>query len=292
MPDNKLRIVVTGSLGFIGRSLVQALQAINYQVIELNCSNDVDNFFQGQNSNLKLVNHIFWIGSKITPANADSSPEVIFNEISQLDRTLKKLKNHNPDVRFTFLSSAGAIYTGNDLPYTEESESLGYNTYGKFKKMQEELILGDYPFRALALRASNLYGPGQRIGRGQGVIAEWMNSALKNIPLQVFGSLSVKRDFIFIDDLIEAFLISLEKEIYSNEVFNIVSGRVYSLDNVREILEHSLDIKLEMDFLGGRSVDRQEISISLRKFQKYFDWTPRYDLMSGLQITWERINKA
>jgi UDP-glucose 4-epimerase len=292
MPRRNLRIAVSGSSGFIGRSLIQALRRRNFVVFELSSSNDVDSFFQGQNSDLKLVDHIFWIGSKITPANADSNPEVIFDEISQLDQSLKKLKNHNPEVRFTFLSSAGAIYTGNDSPYTEGSESLGYNTYGKFKKMQEELILGEYPFTSLALRASNLYGPGQRIGRGQGVIAEWMNSALKNTPLQVFGSLSVKRDFIFIEDLIEAFLITLEKELYSNEVFNVVSGQINSLDDVKAILERSVERKLNVDFLGSRQVDRQEISISPEKFQTYFNWAPRFDLKSGLQITWERMNQA
>ena len=290
----KPRIAVTGSLGFIGSNFVKTLNARNYEVTELSSFEDVDHFFQGQKSgsNLKKIDHVFWVGSKITPINANQNADLILEEIGQLGRSLKKLGVHNPDARLTFLSSAGAIYTGSEAPYKEESESLGYNNYGKFKKMQEELVLRNVSFRTLALRASNIYGPGQRIGRGQGVIAEWMNSALTSQPLQVFGNLSIKRDFIFIDDLIEAFMVSLERKVYSNEIFNVVSGRTNSLDEIKTILEIMLQKKLSVDFLGSRKVDRLEISVSPEKFQKYFGWKPKYDLVSGLKFTYEEMLKA
>jgi UDP-glucose 4-epimerase len=293
MQDHKPSIAITGSLGFIGSSFVKTLKARNYKVIELSCSEDVDHFFQGPKSDsyLKQIDHVFWVGSKVTPINANQNSDLILLEIEQLERSLERLAVKNSEVRLTFLSSAGAIYTGSESIFNEGSESLGYNAYGKFKKMQEDLV-SSFSFPTLVLRASNIYGPGQRLGRGQGVIAEWLNSALNDQPLQVFGSLSVKRDFIFIDDLIEAFMITVEEKMSSNEIFNIVSGYTNSLDEIKLILEILFQKKLSTILLDSRKVDRQEISLSPEKFQKYFKWKPKYDLVSGLKHTYEEMLRA
>jgi UDP-glucose 4-epimerase len=285
------KVLITGSLGFIGNNLVQALNAKNFETFNLNSLKTVDEFLVNTKTPfiLKTVDYVYWIGSKITPINAKQNSHLIERELQQLDIIIDLLNRYNPVAKLIFLSSAGAIYTGNDSSFTEESESLGFNLYGKFKKRQEEMIFNKYSGGALILRASNIYGSGQKLGRGQGVIAEWFNSAMLNLPLSVFGNLSIKRDFILVDDLINALLLCMTDQNNSTGVFNVASGTIHSLNEVKSIIEAVTEKELIVNFLGSREVDRQKISISPEKFKSQFKWVEKHSLESGLRLTYERM---
>jgi UDP-glucose 4-epimerase len=118
--------------------------------------------------------------------------------LTQLD------ENARHSVRVVAVSSGGTIYdTGNPPPYSEASPVRPSNAYGEAILAMETLLRDRWP-NHVVLRASNAYGPGQPAQRGQGVIAHWFDSVLREQPIRMIGDPETRRHYLYIDDLVGA----------------------------------------------------------------------------------------
>lgn len=101
-------------------------------------------------------------------------------------------------------SSAGGVYAGaTGPPFTEHTEPAPISPYG-WAKLRSEEIATEFAVRTgtalLVGRLANLYGPGQDIGKGQGLITQLCRAQLTRQPLSVYVSLDTRRDYLFVDD--------------------------------------------------------------------------------------------
>lgn len=101
-------------------------------------------------------------------------------------------------------SSAGGVYAGSsDPPFTEETEPVPISPYGR-SKLESEAVVHTFAERAgvpvLVGRLANLYGPGQRLGKGQGLVSQLCLACLTRRPVSVYVPLDTRRDYLFVDD--------------------------------------------------------------------------------------------
>lgn len=105
---------------------------------------------------------------------------------------------------FFLASSAGGVYAGSSgAPFTEHTEPAPISPYGRAKLRSEEVATAFAVRTGTALlvgRLSNLYGPGQDVGKPQGLISQLCRAQLSRQPLSVYVSLDTMRDYLFVDD--------------------------------------------------------------------------------------------
>lgn len=146
---------------------------------------------------------IYWCAGKgVTSA----SVEQIESEVHTFKSFLTSLEQIRPDhgISLFLASSVGGAYGGrNDPPYTESTPPIATSNYGEGKLAAEAAAAawakktGD---RAFVARITNLYGPGQDLDKGQGLISTILRSYITHTPSSVYVSLDTLRDYIFAND--------------------------------------------------------------------------------------------
>jgi UDP-glucose 4-epimerase len=134
-----------------------------------------------------------------------SSQADLDNEIAVLEDFLARWEPAEAPWRGFFLaSSAGGVYAGSrGAPFTEHTDPAPISPYGLAKLRSEEIVTAFAVRTGIALlvgRISNLYGPGQDIGKAQGLITQLCRAQLTRQPLSVYVSLDTMRDYLFVDD--------------------------------------------------------------------------------------------
>jgi UDP-glucose 4-epimerase len=276
-------IGVVGSKGFIGNSLAHTLERFGYKVSSFDSSNPPLTPIGGLHQNLLGLEVLIWCATKVNPIFADRFPDLVDSEIKEW-KTFVGLWQGNSvtsSIPIIFISSGGCVYTGNETPFTESSPSSGINAYGIMKsQMERELDQSGIPFKIL--RVANVYGPGQPIGRGQGVIAEWINAINNGHKIEVFGSLQSFRDFIHVDDVVSAIVNCLGFP-HLNGVFNIGSGKATTLQEVLNALINISSKELLIHNHAARRIDRQGYFLDASKGLEILRWKSEIGLQEGLR---------
>lgn len=197
-------------------------------------------------------------------------------------------------VKFVYFSSGGTIY-GNrtDMtPFVETDPMAPISYYGWSKQMMENSIL--YVHRTvglkyLILRPSNPYGHGQNIHARQGLIAVAWGKILAGEPIEVWGNGSNIRDYIYIDDLAEAVVQLLEKNVYNTTV-NIGSGEGASINDIIHILRDVVEEEVKVDYKPARSVDVSHMILDTTRLKSYInmEFTP---LKDGIELFYNDIKE-
>jgi UDP-glucose 4-epimerase len=197
--------------------------------------------------------------------------------------------------RVVFLSSGGTIYgPPRQIPIEETAPTEPITAYGisklaieKYLALYQRLYGLDYRI----LRVANPFGPFQVAIKGQGLIAEIISRAINRERIEVWGDGSVVRDFIFVDDVVDALEIAANDD--SNErIFNIGSGTGRSVREVLATIEHSLASKLDIAWKRGRAVDVAVSILSVKRARDKLGWAPKTSFESGIEktIAWWKDN--
>lgn len=139
-----------------------------------------------------------------------------------------------------------------------------------------------YDFEPLILRPSNPYGPGQSLEKKQGIIAAFIQCLVNNEATTIWGDGSVKRDFIYISDLIELIVKSANTNV--NGVFNAGSGIGLSLNELIAKLENVSGKQLNVKYVEGRKFDVKEITLNISAAKNTFNWAPIIDIEQGMKL--------
>lgn len=194
--------------------------------------------------------------------------------------------------RLVFPSSGGTIYgeVGN-RPATEKDPAAPLLSYGLGKLISEEMIhfySRMYGLSYLILRISNAYGAARIRRVSQGVIDVFLEQVYAGQPLHVWGKLDTVRDYIFIDDLMDAFLKLLQTDHERSDTINVGSGTGSSLRQVLEAIEevtgHAPTIHRAEEGAAGLAYN----VLNNENLRSLIDWNPQFDLRAGIRETWNR----
>ena len=294
--------LVLGASGFIGVNLCRKLIKSGADVvafgrkpkvpIELEgCEWVFGDFYDQDTLALALVGVNFVVNavSTTTPANSNLAPilDIENNLIGSLK--LVELCKSKGIQRLIFLSSGGTVY-GPDVntPTPEETPTNPACSYG-IVKLAIEKYLGLYrqqgDLDSVILRISNPFGPFQ-LTKGQGVIAAFINQILKNQPIILWGDGSVIRDYLYIDDLINAIICAAELDNFNAPyIFNIGSGEGKSIN---KIIKSLTDIHGNINVIKqpSRLCDVPVSVLDIRRANAFLGWSPNTDWISGLESTY------
>lgn len=225
---------------------------------------------------------------------------------------LEAIRNsvHQPPILFTSTNKVygdledigiamnGTRYHPESLFFQEhgisEERSLGFHSpYGCTKGVADQYIL-DYArtfgLRTVVFRMSCIYGPHQFGTEDQGWVAHFLIQALKGKPITLYGDGKQVRDILYIDDLVDAFVMAHQNiNTISGNAFNIgggVNNTVSLLELIHMIGEMS-DNKLDVSFQDWRASDQKYYVSDFGKFQKATGWTPKYGTWEGVSNLYE-----
>jgi len=276
--------LLVGSAGFIGKTLSKTLIREGLPVVLIDSQTQLKKLMSGAGK-FDQFDRVVWAASKVNPVSAEINPGLCEAELKIFQEFLAALKsNGNQNVHFIFLSSAGCLYDGQESAFDETCSAQGTNAYGKLKR-QMELALEKSGLPYSILRISNVYGPNQPIGRGQGVIAEWIDAITHGREICVFGQLDSTRDYIYIDDVTDAILALSEGSL--SGIYNVGSGTSHSLRDVITILTDLAKEELRVDYRASRPTDRRNFSLEISKILRESSWVPKYSLDLGIKLSLE-----
>ena len=236
-----MRLWVIGAGGLFGSALVRQAQNLGHQVTD---STDIP-WHDAQQARTQLRHEaqafinsgngaIVWAAGKVTTAStaADAEAELnlFANVVSDIAAISERAKG---PCTFMLTSSAGGIYAGgHDAPFSATSPSAPIGPYGELKAAQEAIassILNPH-LGVLIARTANLYGPGQDLGKLQGLISRLALSSITREPLTMFVPLDTLRDYIYADDAAAIALHWLSKQAADITTIRVIaSGEPTSL---------------------------------------------------------------
>ncbi len=255
--------LIVGSDGYIGSRLSNELRLENNLLI----SSRRELFEFIGNGNPTNFKRVLWVAGSHLPADSftfqiDKHPDFV-----SLLRFLESTESHM--YRLIYISSGGCVYGPGSGTFSEESGTSPVNFYGELKLLSERLIqdkMTDYSI----LRVSNVFGVGQKPNRSQGVITHWIDAIRGNRPLIVYGSTSAYRDYINIESLLEAILLSSHSSLTG--IFNIGSNTPINLDSMIKIFEGAIGKQLLVHYLPARYSDRQGYTLKTLKAESQLGW--------------------
>jgi UDP-glucose 4-epimerase len=300
----KQNILVTGGAGFIGSCLSSRLIDEGYNVFVL------DNLSTGFESNIpKQAEFINLDISKedfikklptikfdyVFHLAAQSSGEISFDYPSYDVKTnvmgtllLLNWSMEKKVKRFIYTSSMSVYGDVQYLPVVENNKSQPLSFYGVGKLASEKYanIFINKGLPVTLLRLFNVYGPGQNMQNlKQGMVSIYMSYIAKKEPILVKGSKDRFRDFVYIDDVINAIVKSAFMDNAANQTFNIGTGRrtyVWQLlHEITKAFEYE-SVNYPIQYEGSTLGDQNGIYADISKIKQYLFWEPTVNLENGV----------
>jgi UDP-glucose 4-epimerase len=299
------RIVVLGGLGFLGSHISRALVTHGYSVRIFDKLYALRKLVEDIETQVEIVDgdisrpddvlgaifdaevvinlvHTTVPGSSMKDPAYDVSSNVVAAAkwLARLDETSVK--------RLFYVSSGGTVYgLPQTNPITEEHPTNPISSYGITKLSVEKYVAmyaEMFGVEHRILRPSNVYGEGQRLNIGQGVIGVMIDRALHGEPLEVWGTGENLRDYLHVDDLVSATLALLDYT-GSHQVFNISSGQGRSLLDIIGILRDRSGLPVQVQYLPDRGFDVSANVLSSARLRTETGWVPEVDLEFGITRT-------
>lgn len=274
-----LKILITGSTGFIGKHLINYLNLNNnYNLITIS-SNDGDICDIETWNKLPKVDVIVHLAaSTYIPHSWDNPNLFINNNFNGTINALNFAKKHNS--KFIFLSTY--LY-GNPLklPINETSNIDANNPYSFSKLIAEnacQFYAKYFNLHITILRPFNIYGPGQN----KNFLIPTLINQLNNSDEITIQDGEPKRDYLYIDDLIHAISLVIENN-FKFEIFNLGFGKSYSINDVVNILKiiKNKDITI-IDKKIRRINEIMNTIADINKAKKLLNWKPEITMIEGL----------
>jgi UDP-glucose 4-epimerase len=289
--------VIIGASGFIGRRLTQALAT---EHVEVEAYTRERKFARGT----KLVHPVrnaavvFYLATSIHPALGEQHPEWAAADHWQFAGLLRELARLESPPTVVLTSSGGTVYdSAQPPPYTESSATRATSLYGAAKiAMEDELAEHAGAVPGVVLRLSNVYGPGQRTGKNQGVLAYWLQAAAQGTALPVVGDPENTRDYVYIDDLAACMCLVYQAirdlpALVDGEplILNVGSGTGTSLAELAQIVQQVVGRDLELELLSARRIDRSHVWLDCDRVRQVLGWRPQTRLTDGVSAMWREF---
>jgi UDP-glucose 4-epimerase len=312
-------VLITGGLGFIGSNLARRLLDVGAEVtlvdslipeyggnlfniegiedrLRVNISDVRDEhsmryLVQGQDYIFNLAGQTSHLDSMQDPFT-----DLEINSRAQLS-ILEMCRKYNPTVKIVFASTR-QIYGKPDYLPVDEKHPISPVDVNGINKLAGEwyhiLYNNVYGIRACALRLTNTYGPGMRIKDArQTFLGIWIKLLLEGKPFEIWEGQQL-RDFNYVDDAVDAFLLAAECEKADGQIFNLGGDEAISLHDLGNLL---IEINGKGKFITKNfPAERKRIDIGdyysdYRKIKNELGWIPKISLREGLARTLEFYKK-
>ncbi len=307
--QGKYNWLVTGGAGFIGSHIAHLLveNGQNVFVFDNLSTGNLDNledikakitFIQGSTTNKndlaklpKNIDYILHLAAQISvPQSVENPEETFFINTQGTVNILEFAKSIK--AKKVVLSSSAAIYGDKTLPPCKENAVPACQSPYALSKLQGEELLKMYNLLynlpTVCLRYFNVFGPRQNPNSAYAaVIAKFVDCFIKKQPLTVFGDGQQTRDFIFVKDIARANIfaaLNLDK----GEVYNIATGKHYTLLELIDILSKLFQYKPEIIFKPVRAGDIKDSYADTSKINAT-GFKAQYNLEQGLQKMLEEM---
>ena len=305
--------LITGGLGFIGSNLARKLVEFGAKVtlvdslipeyggnlynvqdiedrIRINISDVRDPY--GMGYLIKDQNFLFNLAGQTSHMDSMTAPEIDLeiNAKAQLS-ILEACRKFNPQIRVVAASTRQIYGKPKYLPVDEKHAIRPVDVNGINKmagEMYHILYCDVYDIPTVMLRLTNTYGPGMRIKDArQTFIGIWIRELIQNRPFEVWGGEQL-RDFNYIDDVVDAFLISAVDKKAEGGIFNLGGDSPVSL---KQLADQLIQVNGGGDYsIRAFPKDRKKIDIgdyysNFDLIKKTIGWEPKVSLQNGLEKT-------
>ncbi len=298
-----LKVLVTGGAGFIGSRVATRLIKDGHQVAV------VDNFATGNSKNVPAEATFYQmsIGDEaLKDVFAKEKFDVVIHHAAQID-VRKSVENPAYDAtvnvlgslnllncirdygvkKIVYASTGGAIYGEPQyLPCDESHPIKPLCPYGISKHTVEhyiELYNMLYNLNYVILRYPNVYGHFQNPYGEAGVNAIFIGMMIQGITPTIFGDGSQTRDFVFVDDVVEANMLAMKTD--KMGIFNLGWAKPISVNDIYHILQKITGFPNPPIYAEERAGEVNHIYLSPEKIKKELGWEPKVDFEEGLRIT-------
>ena len=302
-----MKILLIGGGGFVGFHLGNALRRKGHEVfaadlpriaeacpemfpVDLTDVSSVENL-------LKQIrpDRIFLLAAVSSVPLSWKNPDltVNVNVLGPLN-VLHAMEKIVPQARLIYIGSGEEYGTicSEDHPFTEDMPCSPCNPYAVTKYASGRLLELRSVKQGLDLvhlRPLNHFGPGQKEGF---VVADFCAQIVRAEigeadPVLKVGNLASKRDFLYVDDVIEAYCIIAQAEKCPHRTYNISTGRIYPIQDILDFLVSQAKVKIrtEVDPAKFRPVDSRALIASNQRIHDDFGWNPETSLEDGLNKT-------
>jgi len=310
-----MRTLVTGAAGFIGSTLVDRLLAEGHEVVA------IDNLSTGIAANLEHAHRY----NRLSPGRfiflrvdiqapelsgivAGTKPDVVFHLAAQVDLRAS-VSDPQHDARcnvlgtinvleacrrtsvhkIVYAASGGSRYGApSSLPVNETAQLDPLSPYAAAKLAGEIYIRAYaemYGIAPISLALANVYGPRQNPHGEAGVIAIFGSRMLSGRPVTVYGDGTATRDYVYVGDVVDAFVRAGHAPSTTVGTYNIGTGQQTTVNEVHRLISAVLDGSPPPCYAEARTGEVHAIALDVTKAEKELGWTPAVDLDEGIRHT-------
>ena len=307
-------ILVTGGVGFIGSNLALRLVELGANVtlvdslipeyggnlwnieqikdkVNVNISDVRDE--HSMKYLVKKQHYLFNLAGQTshTDSMIDPHPDLEINVRAQLF-ILEACRKYNPEIKIVFASTRQIYGKPKHLPVDERHplHPIDVNGINKMSGEWYHLVYNNiYGIRSAVLRLTNTYGPRMRVKDArQTFLGIWIRLLVENKPILVFGDGKQIRDFNYVDDVVNALLLSAASDDANGQIYNLGADDPVNLKNTAELLikiNGRGDYKIVPFPEDRKVIDIGDYYADYRKIRSQLGWKPKISLDKGLKKT-------
>lgn len=304
--------IVTGGAGFIGSHIAERLIAVGHRTII------IDNETTGFQENVP-PEAVYIKGDITNPADVRRvfgyKPDGVFHVAGQAS-TIRSFDEPYDDLqtntigtinivqaclayrvpRLLYASSMTVYGHPARIPTRETEPCVPVSYYGISKYAAERYVFAtaartdlEFAFHVTAFRMFNVYGERQSLSNPyQGVVAIFLGNVLRREPITVHGDGEQSRDFVYIDDVVDAWMMALENEATYRRVFNVGTGSRCSINTLVDVILRTLGHSPKsylINHSSPRPGDQRHMQADISRIRETLRWEPQVPLNEGMART-------
>lgn len=306
------KVLITGGLGFLGSNLAHALVAIGASVtiidnlaplyggnlFNINEIKDSVKLIIGDIRDQSLINQavlgqdiIFSFAAQVSHTDSASIPfeDLDINAKGHLT-ILEACRIYNPGVKILFSSSRLALGKVTESPILENHPTEPLSLYGVHKLLAEKyykLYWKQYGIRTTVFRITNPYGPRQQIKHSKYSMPGWfLRLAMEKKTISIYGDGEQLRDYIYVEDIVQAFLLAGITEATNGELYNCGYGKSITFKQMAEQVVTSVGTGIINYVPWPENYEKEETGhceMDITKLSMATGWKPSIQMKQGLE---------
>ena len=310
------KILITGGIGFIGSNLARKLVDLNNQVTvidslipeyggNLRNLHDIQDKIKFSLSDVRDVgvinnlikghDYLFNLAGQTSHMDSMHDPitDLDINAKAQLS-ILEACRKYNPGIRIVFASTRQIYGKPKYFPVDEKHplHPVDVNGINKIAGEQYHILYQEvYGIKSSVLRLTNTYGPRMRIKDArQTFLGIWIRNLLQGKPIQVFGDGKQRRDYNYVEDVLDALLIAATDKNAIGKVYNLGAPDPLCLEDTAKIMCQAIecsDYQMIPFPEDRKAIDVGDFICDYSAFRDQFGWEPKVNFEDGIQLSLE-----
>jgi nucleoside-diphosphate-sugar epimerase len=314
-------VSITGASGYIGSALTQELEKYSLKIIrisrkQLTPKDGIEDWVLNLNKKsswMRIVSKsdiIFHLSGNTSIYNAEKDPkESLISTIFPIIQLINASKKLSRIPRVIFSSTATVYGLTEALPVLDTKQPNPITTYDLHKFFAEQQLLmasSSNIINAISLRLANVYGPSptESLAKDRGILSMITKRSFALNNLQIYGNGDYLRDYIYIDDVVNAFLHTsvMDYDILLNKkqiTLNVASGKGTSVKEVFDLISHEVEkitgIRGNIEYVAWpeeiNEIEKRNYIASIELIKSLTEWKPSVSLEKGIQLLVKHYSK-